>query len=71
MSLLFIRKALPLIEIAVIIVITVLNIVLGVREEQLKKTDVSKKIQRFLTRCQCKWNNHYNCVFDSKNTCFD
>ena len=43
-----------MVEMSIIIIITILNIVLGVRDERLKKTDVSKKIERLLSQCQCK-----------------
>ena len=44
-----------MVEMFVVVMITALNVLLGVREEQLKKTEMSKKIGRFLTQCQCKW----------------
>ena len=43
-----------MVEVSIIVVITIVNVVLGVRDERLKKTDVSKKIKRFLSQCQCK-----------------
>ena len=43
--------------------ITVLNILLGVREERLKKAEMSKKIGRFLTRCQGKKKNLVICGY--------
>ncbi|XP_028418623.1 transmembrane protein 94-like, partial [Dendronephthya gigantea] len=56
------RKALPMVELSIIVAITALNIVLGVREERLRKTELSKKIAKFLTQCQayrlsCPWSD--------------
>ena len=43
-----------MVEVSIIVTITIVNVVLGVRDERLKKTDVSKKIKTFLSQCQCK-----------------
>ena len=45
-----------MVELSIIVAITALNIVLGLREERLKKTELSKKIGKLLARCQCKSN---------------
>ncbi|XP_028413200.1 transmembrane protein 94-like isoform X2 [Dendronephthya gigantea] len=51
-----------MVELSIIVAITALNIVLGVREERLRKTELSKKIAKFLTQCQayrlsCPWSD--------------
>ena len=50
------RKTLPLVEVAIILILTLINSIVCVKEEQLKTTELSRKIGKFLNQCQRKWN---------------